>query len=366
MELLWPGEDSGKLSNRLSVALATLRGVLGPEVLGAGQTGAVAVDLEVVDVDVERFLRAEPGEALALYRGDFLEEDLYEDWAADLRDQARAAYAAAGRGRLAEGGDRRRGGPALPAAARAGPLGRRARTWALIARLEADGRHGEAGSADGGSTRPPWKRSAAQTLRPLERLWSTVGARLFRSSPHLPSSCGLRSHAPLTRPRLPARLERLRHARLRGRRGSARLRQALRQADLARRDPPPGGQPEAPHRLAVRVNNGGPGNCGRRLRAPRRRGRSTRPRCSHASTSSGWIRAASAPARPCAAGLPPPRPPRPSPSATTRSGRSRDAQAEFGRNCRAHSGELLDHLSSANVARDLDRLRAGGRRRGSG
>ena len=34
-----------------------------------------------------------------------------------------------------------------------------------------------------------------------------------------------------------------------------------------------------------------------------------------------------------------------------------NAQAELGRNCRAHSGELLDHLSSANVARDLDRLR---------
>ena len=34
-----------------------------------------------------------------------------------------------------------------------------------------------------------------------------------------------------------------------------------------------------------------------------------------------------------------------------------DAQAELGRRCRAHNGELLDHLSSANVARDLDRLR---------
>ena len=34
-----------------------------------------------------------------------------------------------------------------------------------------------------------------------------------------------------------------------------------------------------------------------------------------------------------------------------------DAQAELGRRCLALSGDLLDHLSSANVARDLDRLR---------
>ena len=33
------------------------------------------------------------------------------------------------------------------------------------------------------------------------------------------------------------------------------------------------------------------------------------------------------------------------------------AQAELGRRCLARNGELLDHLSSANVARDLDRLR---------
>ena len=34
-----------------------------------------------------------------------------------------------------------------------------------------------------------------------------------------------------------------------------------------------------------------------------------------------------------------------------------DAQAELGRRCLTRNGELLDHLSSANVARDLDRLR---------
>ena len=140
MELLWPGEDPAKLSNRLSVALATLRSVLGPEVLVQAESGAVAVDLSVVDVDVERFLAA-PAE-LSLYRGDFLEEDLYEDWAADLREEARAAYAGAVRTLAAAA----TGDEAVRLYLRLLEQDR----WdaeahlALIAQLEADGRHGEA------------------------------------------------------------------------------------------------------------------------------------------------------------------------------------------------------------------------------
>src|SRR3954453_21593512 len=34
------------------------------------------------------------------------------------------------------------------------------------------------------------------------------------------------------------------------------------------------------------------------------------------------------------------------------------AGADLGRRCRAHAGDLLDHLSTADVARDLDALRA--------
>ena len=140
MELLWPGDDPAKLSNRLSVALATLRSVLGPEVLVQAESGAVAVDLSVVDVDVERYLAA-PAE-LSLYRGDFLEEDLYEDWAADLREEARAAYAGAVRKLAADA----TGDEAIRLYLRLLEQDR----WdaeahlALIARLEADGRHGEA------------------------------------------------------------------------------------------------------------------------------------------------------------------------------------------------------------------------------
>jgi ATP/maltotriose-dependent transcriptional regulator MalT/DNA-binding SARP family transcriptional activator len=116
METLWPEEDPAPLSNRLSVALSTVRGVLDPErrfepdrFVAADRHAAWLADLEV---DVEEFLAAaraglaayakgEQDQALALltsaevtYAGDFLEEDRYEDWAVPLREEARAAYLA--------------------------------------------------------------------------------------------------------------------------------------------------------------------------------------------------------------------------------------------------------------------------------
>lgn len=118
MESLWPGEAAGPLSNRLSVALSTLRAVLDPERrrpsdhFVAAITDAVALRLETVAVDVEAFLAAAAeslqrfrvGDAAGAragleaaetsYTGDFLEEELYEDWAAPLREEARAAYLA--------------------------------------------------------------------------------------------------------------------------------------------------------------------------------------------------------------------------------------------------------------------------------
>jgi DNA-binding SARP family transcriptional activator/ATP/maltotriose-dependent transcriptional regulator MalT len=119
METLWPEEDPEKVSNRLSVAMSTVRGVLDPERIYepehflAGDKESVHLDLEHMSVDIERFL-ADAGSALKLlgegrtdealpllvsaqaaYGGDFLEEDLYEDWAVPPREQARAAYVAA-------------------------------------------------------------------------------------------------------------------------------------------------------------------------------------------------------------------------------------------------------------------------------
>ena len=114
MEALWPDDDATKLGNRLSVALSTLRAVLDPEkrfdadhFLRADKN---AVLLENVATDVETFLEeAAAGLSLrergrandaterlehaeAIYAGDFLEEDPYEDWAVALREEARTAY----------------------------------------------------------------------------------------------------------------------------------------------------------------------------------------------------------------------------------------------------------------------------------
>jgi DNA-binding SARP family transcriptional activator len=116
MEALWPEQDPRRVSNRLSVALSTLRAVLDPErryptdhfLLTDGE--AIVLQLANVDVDVETFLeeaehglelraRGRTGEARrhletaeGAYRGDFLEEDLYEDWATPLRERARSLY----------------------------------------------------------------------------------------------------------------------------------------------------------------------------------------------------------------------------------------------------------------------------------
>ncbi len=116
MEALWPAQDPGLLSNRLSVALSTLRGVLDPDRRFApdhfviATADAIGLRLANIDIDVERFLsQAAPALDLygdgeidaahtrlrvseAAYLGDFLEEDLYDDWAVPLREEARATY----------------------------------------------------------------------------------------------------------------------------------------------------------------------------------------------------------------------------------------------------------------------------------
>ena len=151
MEALWPGEDPQKLSNRLSVALSTLRTVLDPEHrFGAehfvrGDRDSIALDLNAVLVDAEVFLHeAETGLALRSdgppgdaeewlaqaesgYAGDVLEEDLYSEWAVSLREEARDvqlrdACACAGR---VTGRPRRRGTAVLPSHSQPRSLRRR-------------------------------------------------------------------------------------------------------------------------------------------------------------------------------------------------------------------------------------------------
>jgi DNA-binding SARP family transcriptional activator len=114
MEALWPGEDPDVVTRRLSVALATVRAVLDPgkrhppEYFVIGDKDAVRLDLANLPVDVEEFLAAaaaglarfaashtsaevQLAAAERAYEGDFLEEDTYADWAAPLREEARAA-----------------------------------------------------------------------------------------------------------------------------------------------------------------------------------------------------------------------------------------------------------------------------------
>jgi ATP/maltotriose-dependent transcriptional regulator MalT/DNA-binding SARP family transcriptional activator len=126
MEALWPDEDPESVANRLSVALSGLRSALDPDhrlpadgfVTGDRET--VGLNVEELEVDLERFLTlAREGQALlrdgqqeegfralesaeALYTGDFLEEDAYEEWAVSTREEARAQYVAVAR-TLAEG-----------------------------------------------------------------------------------------------------------------------------------------------------------------------------------------------------------------------------------------------------------------------
>jgi ATP/maltotriose-dependent transcriptional regulator MalT/DNA-binding SARP family transcriptional activator len=114
ISLLWPGERAERVGNRLSVALSTVRSVLGSRrgaaahcVVSEGDT--VRLDLDVVTVDVLAFLAgARRGldawrdgrqaawpllrTAEAAYTGDFLEDDPYEDWTTELREEARLTY----------------------------------------------------------------------------------------------------------------------------------------------------------------------------------------------------------------------------------------------------------------------------------
>ena len=169
-ELLWPDEDPEPLANRLSVALATVRGVLDPEKrfpadqFIAGDKQALWLDLEHVEVDVERFLAAArdglrlargDDRAAALpsleaaesaFAGDLLEEDPYEDWAVGLREEVQATYIAVTRtlaDAAAEHGDADGATRYFLRVLERDPYDEAAHLG-LVAALLAAGRHGEA------------------------------------------------------------------------------------------------------------------------------------------------------------------------------------------------------------------------------
>ena len=93
-ELFWPDEhDVQKLGARLSVQLSTVRRILNGAVIADRQT--VALNLDEVSTDVEELFDADPSGTVDLYGGDFLVEDVAEDWTAGLRDEARARFTGA-------------------------------------------------------------------------------------------------------------------------------------------------------------------------------------------------------------------------------------------------------------------------------
>jgi DNA-binding SARP family transcriptional activator len=115
MDLLWPDEDPATLTNRLSVALSTVRRALDParalpsNALVEAAGGALRLNLAAVDVDVETFLmtardaiaahRSDPGDALGrlrsardLYSGDALPDEPYARWAQSIRSEARDTW----------------------------------------------------------------------------------------------------------------------------------------------------------------------------------------------------------------------------------------------------------------------------------
>jgi DNA-binding SARP family transcriptional activator len=170
MDILWPEEDPERLGPRLSVLITTVRSVLDParrfpsDHFLHGDESAIQVDTDRLPIDVEGFLReAETGlallragdagaarELLALaeagYTGDFLEEDLYAEWATPLREEARARYVAVARA-LARAAT---GAGAWDAAVRyrlrllqRDPFDEEAHLG-LVATLAGAGRHGEA------------------------------------------------------------------------------------------------------------------------------------------------------------------------------------------------------------------------------
>jgi DNA-binding SARP family transcriptional activator len=114
LDALWPEDDSDRAGRRLSVTLSTLRAVLDPDKeqpadhVVVADSGSIRLDRSHVSIDVDRFL--ELGDAAlamaeddparhtalaaadALYAGELLSEDLYEDWAIALRERARDTY----------------------------------------------------------------------------------------------------------------------------------------------------------------------------------------------------------------------------------------------------------------------------------
>ncbi len=149
IDQLWPGHDDlARLGARLSVQLSTVRRVLGGRI--TSDNDCVALDLDEVDVDVESLLGASGQEVLDRYGGEFLPEDVGQEWADGLRQAVRSHVVRAGHEVLdAAGEDPERAIDAIAAAdvvLRGDPYDERA-LLALVRAHARAGRHGQARQA---------------------------------------------------------------------------------------------------------------------------------------------------------------------------------------------------------------------------
>jgi DNA-binding SARP family transcriptional activator len=162
VEILWPEDDPARAGRRLSVALSMLRSVLDPgkehdpDRFVVSERAAISLRRQSLVVDVEDFL-AEGRAGLAgdddrllaaeeSYTGDFLEEDVYEDWSVGLREEARVAYVEVARALARSAAATRRPDDAVRYLLRLlerDPYDEQAHLE-LVGVLEAAGRHGEA------------------------------------------------------------------------------------------------------------------------------------------------------------------------------------------------------------------------------
>ena len=149
---LWPDDpEPSRLGARLSVQLSTVRRILGGGVIA--DRDAVRLDPDTASIDLAQFQAAIAAgrlrEAVAMYRGPFLPEDLYEPWAEAPRDRSRASYAAALSSLATDAADRRDHDAVIELAQRlleADPYNSDAHRR-LIEALDRSGHHGAAQQA---------------------------------------------------------------------------------------------------------------------------------------------------------------------------------------------------------------------------
>jgi pimeloyl-ACP methyl ester carboxylesterase/DNA-binding SARP family transcriptional activator len=101
IDMCWPDEsDRRRLGARLSVQLSSVRRVLGGGVIA--DRSSVRLDVDQVQTDLETYFAADDDMTIvAAYEGEFLPDDLYEDWTRPMRDETRTRFVTAGH-RLAE------------------------------------------------------------------------------------------------------------------------------------------------------------------------------------------------------------------------------------------------------------------------